>query len=70
MKTKELKEQIEFEETLNNECEWRNAYFNNSEFDNILIKDNYGYYIIYTCWDREDLVRIFRNKKKNGSELK
>jgi len=70
MKTKELKEQIKFEEYLNYELEWRNAYLKSLYFENILIDDGYEDYIVYTCWDREDLVRIFRNKKKNGSELK
>ena len=70
MKTKELKEQIKFEEILNYELEWRKAYLKSLFFENILIDDGYEDYIVYTCWDREDLVRIFRNKKKNGSELK
>jgi len=72
MKTKELKEQIKFEEALNIKLEWKNSDFNSSDFNNILIDESYDDYIVYHCWDNdeEEFIFTFRNKKKNGSELK
>ena len=75
MKTKELKEQIEFEEFLNLNFEWIKTYSNSSGFDNILIDNDYNDYIVYHCWDNETVIYTYRNKKKKvceccGSELK
>ena len=72
MKTKELKEQIEFEEILNINLKWEKKYFDSSDFDNIMIDNDYKDYIVYHCWDNdeEEFIFTFRNKKKNGSELK
>jgi len=75
MKTKELKEQIEFEENLNLNFEWEKTILSSSEFDNIIIDNDYNDYTVYTCWDYDDEIFLFRNKKKKvceccGSELK
>ena len=77
MKTKELKEQIEFEETLNRNLEWKKTILDSTEFDNIIIDNDYNDYIVYHCWDNgcKDMIWIYRNKRKKvceccGSELK
>jgi len=76
MKTKELKEQIEFEEYLIETFEWKETTLNSSDFDNIIIDNDYNDYIVYHCWDNDDdEIWIFRKKRKKvceccGSELK